>query len=288
MTLKAAQQLLRKSLTEIYEAREAANISFIVMQKLTGLDRSGILANGEIELSETESELFDKYIHELVEYRPVQYVLGETWFAGMKFFVDESVLIPRPETEELVDWAVGWLRKHGNINGKRVIDIGTGSGCIAVSLKKFFPEAEVCAIDISEAALATARKNAEFHNTEINFSLVDIADTESGSALRDFDLVISNPPYIPLTDQSEMNPNVLRYEPHKALFVYSEDPLQFYRQIADYFISSAKPGAALFFETHEQYANEVMQVLRDKGFHHTELKKDMQGKDRMISAFINP
>jgi release factor glutamine methyltransferase len=239
-------------------------------------------------------------------------VLGEAWFAGMKFHVDERVLIPRPETEELVEFIVasrqspaarqqpGESRESGvgsqeqaqrnpDINSgererTRILDIGTGSGCIPISIKKKQPDWDVWAVDLSADALRVAEVNAINLGAEIHLLQIDILDEKSRRVLPLFDIIVSNPPYIPVKDKNEMRENVLQYEPHLALFADDDDPLIFYREIIQFSRDHLRPGGLLFFEIHEQLAKDVMSLLSSGNYQQIVLKKDMQGKDRMIRA----
>lgn len=218
---------------------------------------------------------------ELLSGRPFQYVLGRTWFYGLPLAVNESVLIPRPETEELVDYII----KSRLPRAPRIIDIGTGSGCIALALKKSIPSAEVYAMDISGDALAVARKNADLLGLNIHFIHADILewDLVVNSELR-FDLVVSNPPYITPGEKAEMESHVLHFEPELALFVPDESPLLFYQYIADFARHHLRPGGKLYFEINRKYGLEIKELLTKKGFSDVGIKKDMQGADRIIEA----
>lgn len=283
MTIAAAFQSLKKDLHSIYDQREAAAISGFVMEKITGMTRSEQIIDPGLQLNIQQQSLFDTYTAELLQNRPLQYVLNEAWFCGMKFYVDENVLIPRPETEELVKWSVETLQTL-SVSHPGALDIGTGSGCIAIGIKKCFPSAEVFGVDISQPALDIAKRNAEENNLAIHFQQADITDPDSVSDRKRFDLVISNPPYIPLSDKSTMDNHVVAYEPHLALFVDDDNPLKFYEAIAGFFISNAMPGAFLFFETHWQYAPQIKHLLEDKGLSEVEIRRDIQGHERMIRA----
>ena len=213
----------------------------------------------------------------------------------MRFFVDERVLVPRPETEELVELIVASrqsavdsqqpARRSISEGGPvKVLDIGTGSGCIPIAIKKKQPVWDVWAVDISAEALAVASLNAKNLGAEILFSRVDILDEKSRADLPVFDMIISNPPYIPLNDKAEMRENVLLHEPHLALFVSDDDPLIFYKEIISFANTHLKPTGSLFFEIHEQLAEQVVSILSASNYHQILLKQDMQGRDRMISA----
>jgi len=214
----------------------------------------------------------------------VQYVLGEAWFAGMKLQVDERVLIPRPETEELVEWALAWLGDNRNLAHHRILDIGTGSGCIALALKKKCPKADVHALDISPAALQLAKENAASLDLGIHFHQHNILDRKRDAALGTFDVVLSNPPYIPASERITMARHVVAYEPELALFTTDTEPLQFYQAIASFSTKALKKEGVLFLEIHEGRGKEVCTLLEAGGFAGIVLKQDLQGKDRMIQA----
>lgn len=254
------------------------------MEDITGWDRSRRIIHHDALLSEPQLE---RYVHckeELLHGRPTQYVLGYTWFCDMRFQVDEHVLIPRPETEELVmevKKMYADIPSDGDYRFK-VIDIGTGSGCIAIALKKYFPDWDVWAVDKSNGALATAKTNAVLLNTAIHFIESDILKEAKSDHPPAFDIIISNPPYIPVEDQSEMDDRVLDHEPHAALFVTDNDPLQFYKAIIAFSDHHLLRGGMLFFETHELYAQEVAALLEENGFENISVKKDFQEKERMV------
>lgn len=281
MTLQNATQQLISRLSAIYEESEANNIADLVMEKLTGQNRMNRKLQQEELLSAKQRQQLKRYTEELVDHRPVQYVLEEAWFAGMKFRVNEHVLIPRPETEELVEWVVNdhqlWTPDH-----RGFLDIGTGSGCISITLKKKFPEADILACDVSGKALEVAISNARTNEADVQFIQCDILNKEHWDLLPEIDVIVSNPPYIPLKDRATMRENVLNYEPVLALFVPNEDPLLFYKAIAE--LAIAKKTATVYFEIHEEQGDVVVELLKAKGFKQVELKKDMQGKDRMVKA----
>ncbi|MBC7903868.1 MAG: peptide chain release factor N(5)-glutamine methyltransferase [Gemmatimonadaceae bacterium] len=279
--MQQANQSLREALTGIYEEREAKNITAMVMEKLTGwtpVDRS---INKTSTLSDNQESLLKGFQAQLIQAKPVQYVLNECWFFGMSLYVDEHVLIPRPETEELADLAISYLKKKNRLLS--VLDIGTGSGCIPLAIKKTLPHLQVHAMDVSEKAIEIAARNAASQKLEIQFHKVDFLDEDSWHQLPETDLITSNPPYIPRKDMLTMHENVLRYEPHLALFVDNEDPLIFYRKIVGFAHQKLKPGGAVFLEIHESYGSEVSDLF-NTGFSLAEIKKDMQGKERIIFA----
>ncbi|HUR10036.1 MAG TPA: peptide chain release factor N(5)-glutamine methyltransferase, partial [Flavitalea sp.] len=225
----------------------------------------------------------EKFSSELMTGKPVQYVLGEGWFLGMKFFVNHSVLIPRPETEELVQWVINDYDQPTRNEQRRILDIGTGSGCIAIALKKKFLLAEVYACDISKDAIIIAQKNAATLAADINFSVLDILDVNAQNHLGIFDVVISNPPYISFEERSSLPENVINFEPAVALFV-EKNPLLFYRTIITFCLDHLSQSGALYFEVHEAHGREVLHLMESAGFVDCVLKKDMQGKERMVKG----
>ena len=239
-------------------------------------------------ISADETQQIDRILQQLLTHRPLQYVLNEAWFYGLKFEVNESVLIPRPETEELVDWIVKDVRgMNYDVRSEAppltILDIGTGSGCIPIALKKNLPETEVSAIDVCSDALYTATTNAVNNNTEINFQLLDFLDESKWSELSKYDIIVSNPPYIKTTEANTMSKHVLEFEPYKALFVPDEDALLFYRKIADFALQHLQPKGAVFVEINQQLGKDTVDLFQQKGFT-VELKKDMSGNERMVKA----
>lgn len=293
MTIQDANRELILQLHALYDEREAASIADLIMENISGWKKTDRIIHKQDALSSPAMDLLKKYTAELREGKPVQYVLHEAWFKGMKFYVDERVLIPRPETEELVDWVVeeardtpkGVLRtKH---KARTALDIGTGSGCIAVALKKKLPELDVYACDASTDALAVARQNASAHHADIHFIHLDFLNNTQRNALPPPDIIISNPPYIPLRDKKDMHLNVVQYEPAIALFVPDNDPLVFYAAIAAFGKEKLSGAGKIFAETHEALAAEARRLFTSLGFSAI-IKKDMYGKDRMIKATLLP
>ena len=293
MTVYEAQQQLQTALIELYDDREAANIADWVMEHVTGLRKIDRIMQKQSPLAPEKAARLQTYTRELLTHKPVQYVLHEAWFCGMPFYVDENVLIPRPETEELVEWVVENGNRQSAIGNNpktatslRILDIGTGSGCIPVSLKKKLPQAEVYACDVSEGALAIASRNAAAQQTSINFLQIDFLDQKSWSSLPEVDIIVSNPPYIPQSDKNTMLQNVLAYEPHLALFVPDNDALVFYDAIARFAQRSLANQGCVFVEIHEDLGKKTKELFESKGFN-AEVKKDFQGKDRLVKAVFN-
>ena len=283
MTFHQAHQQLRTALAGIYYHRDSHNISALVFEHVTGLNRLDRLIRKNEELSLEKINALDKYTSELLSHKPIQYVLQEARFYGLRLYVDENVLIPRPETEELVDWIV---KDHSveNIEATqiKVLDIGTGSGCIALGLKKKLDRALVQGIDISEAALNVARLNAKNNHLKVGFSKCNFLDHAERNNLGEYDIIVSNPPYIPVSDKESMQKNVLDFEPHIALFVDNDRPLIFYEAVADFSREHLKKGGIIYFELHESLGNQVAQLYKTKGYFDIELRMDMQGKVRMM------
>ncbi|MGI8892254.1 MAG: peptide chain release factor N(5)-glutamine methyltransferase [Bacteroidia bacterium] len=276
MTIGKITEKFISELAELYAPEEARSIASLAIEKKLGLKKHQILIQKDREVEVyIENDLLE-ILEELKTRKPIQYILGETEFCGLKFLVDEHVLIPRPETEELVYWI------KENISPKsKILDIGTGSGCIAVALKHFLPEAEVYALDNSEKALETARGNSFINNCEIHFYKKDILKDELND-LPDFDVIVSNPPYVTIAEKNQMHQNVLSFEPHSALFVPDDNPLLFYKRIAEIAKMKLISGGSLFFEINEQYGEKVNKLLLELGFNAVEVKKDLQGKERMV------
>lgn len=216
----------------------------------------------------------------LQTHKPIQYILEEAWFYGMKFFVNEHGLIPRPETEELVELVLNEIKRELGCP-LNVLDIGTGSGCIPVSIKKNAQAVEIYAIDISKEALDVAKKNAETLDTTINLAEVDILTTDNIDNIK-FDYIISNPPYITLNESGDMNENVVDFEPHLALFVADNDPLVFYKSITEFASKNLNEEGKLFFEINQKYGRLVKQLMESKGFESVEIYKDINGNERIV------
>jgi release factor glutamine methyltransferase len=295
MNYREAELKIKQELTSIYGSDEAGAIAGLVIEHISGMDRSARM-NRNDELSSSQMEQAAGYLKRLKNNEPVQYVLEEAWFAGMKLFVDGNVLIPRPETEELVQWVINDVREAGvpvfernaseadATQTLKIIDIGTGSGCIALALKKAMPRAEVWGCDISEGALNVARRNGSSLNIRVDFQNADFLDAAQQKHLPSVDLVVSNPPYVPQKDKAGMHGNVVDYEPHTALFVPDNDPLVFYRALIAYSQHRLHPGASLYMEIHESLGKEVATLFSEAGFR-VAIKKDMQGKERMVKAW---
>ena len=280
MVLKEIKEIYHRELDEIYPREEVDSMFYLMIENFLGLERFILAIDPEIVITKEEEQYMFEGLSKLKKEQPIQYVLGETTFMDLKFMVNESVLIPRPETEELVNWV---LEDIENINDvSEIIDIGTGSGCIAISLAKLKPNLEVSAIDISGSALELAKKNALLNEVDVQFNLVDILKT--GSLRKKYDIIISNPPYVREMERDKMRNNVLQNEPYSALFVPDENPLLFYRAIAKLAKESLKENGVLYFEINQYLGEEVKTLLKNFNFSDVELRKDIFGKDRMIKA----
>jgi release factor glutamine methyltransferase len=280
MTIRSEQEALRDALTTLYDSREASNIADWVIEHITGRKKIDRLIRKNKEFSSGEYTRLNQYAAELLAGKPVQYVLGETWFMGMKFYVNESVLIPRPETEELVEWIVE-SQKSKIKNQKSLLDIGTGSGCIPIAIKKKLPDISVASVDISQVASAVAAANATVLQADIKFIIRDFLDESNWHQMPVFDIIVSNPPYIRQSERSGMAKHVIEYEPSIALFVPDEDSLLFYRKIALFAKDHLAKNGMVFLEINEKLGEEVVELYESYGFA-TELRKDLQGKDRML------
>ncbi|SRR5579871_178692 len=291
MTIHEAQQKLLFQLYHIYDNAEAAAIVNLVMENITDWKKVDRILNKNVPLSNPQLELFEKYSAALMMHEPVQYVLHEAWFCGMKFYVDENVLIPRPETEELVDWIVQELssEQRGMGNNKQdppliMLDIGTGSGSVPIALKKKLDHAIIYSCDISKNALQVAKQNASSNAADVHFIDLDFLNKEDRSQLPSCHIIVSNPPYIPLLEKNSLAEHVKNFEPHTALFVNDNDPLVFYKAIADFAAEKLLLPGRIYVETHEELAGNVKKLFLQKGFDEVTIKKDIYGKDRMLKA----
>lgn len=270
-------------LLEVYPEGEARALVRYVLEVRYNISIPDIYMGKDRHFSEEERAELDFIVERLLHQEPVQYILGQADFHGLTFHVAPGVLIPRPETEELVDWV---LEELGRLKNATVLDVGTGSGCIAVSLAKTCPGAKVSALDVSPAALEIAHANAQAIGVEVNMLCGDILHPDGNDVLSksSWDIIVSNPPYICDSEAMGMSKNVLGFEPHEALFVPDDNPLLFYKAIADYSIRKLNPEGKLFVEINRAYADEVMMLFSDTGFVGVELKKDMYDNNRMVKC----
>lgn len=265
---------LSDQLASVYGPDEAKNIAYLILEEVTALDKTDILIEKPYQLSGEPKEKISNIIERLLMHEPIQYILGKAAFYGFELSVNEYVLIPRQETEELVDWII---KSDHQVNN--MLDIGTGSGCIPIALAKHYPSRRVHAWDVSAGALAVAKENAAANEVNIRFHLVDVLDQVPDE---EFDLIVSNPPYVLEEEKAEMQPNVLDHEPGTALFVPNQDPLLFYRTICEISVNNLNSGGWLYFEINEKYGQEVVALMRKFNFHEIEIRQDMNGKDRMV------
>jgi release factor glutamine methyltransferase len=283
MTVRDVILKYRTELRPLYDGSELNEIISLVLEFVKGSSKTDMITKDNISLNDDEALQLQNILSELKTNKPVQYVLGYSWFYGMKLKVNQDVLIPRPETEELVRWIIDDYKSKFAI---RVLDIGTGSGCIPIALKKNISNAEVIAIDVSEKALEVAKKNARVNNVDVQFIQQDILQWNDASKQLQtpFDIIVSNPPYILQSDKSSLQERVLKYEPHLALFTGTEDDLIFYHSIADYAFHNLVADGSLYLEIHERKGEDVKALLAAKGFSSVELMEDMSGKERMVKA----
>ena len=291
MLLKQYKTHFFDALKNIQDEREIESFFFILTEYLHNLKRVDVALNPDFELSEEAIEKWNAILVELQQEKPIQYITGEAWFYGLRFEVNENTLIPRPETEELVEWILNSPITHHS-SPITILDIGTGSGCIPVSLKVNLPQANVSAIDISEKALEVAKRNAAINKVDINFIQANILEVEDlfqfSSPITHhpspYNIIVSNPPYVRVLEKQEIKKNVLDYEPHLALFVEDNDALLFYRKIAQLALQNLAPNGLLFFEINQYLGEETVVLLKNLGFKNIELRMDIYGNDRMISC----
>ncbi len=276
MNRRELSKHLAKIAEPIYGEQEARQIARMVLEEVGGVTFTQLITEPD---AECEIEELERIEREIAEGRPIQYIIGEADFCGLRFGVREGVLIPRPESEELVSWIASESRGE-----ERILDIGTGSGALAISLSHMLPKAEVLAVDISKEALEIARENGARLAPNVKFSEGDALNGIENFVGGEFDIIVSNPPYIPQREEADMRPNVVDYEPHLALFVPDDDPLLFYRVIAQSANKLLVEGGKLYYEIHEGFANETTQMLNAEGFKSVEIRKDINDKARMICA----
>ena len=281
MTLAEIKIATKQQLSKKIDAIELNSLLGMLIEEVTGWNRVQQVVEINTPLSEIQINKFTEYTQALLNDKPIQYILGKAWFMGLDYKVNEHVLIPRPETEELIEWVV----EYANIIGKplQLLDIGTGSGCIAISLKKALPECRVTGLDISAEALSIAKTNASSLNANVEWIEQDILGNVQFPNL--YDVIVSNPPYIPMREKDNMQEQVKNHEPAIALFVPNEDPLLFYRTIAQLAKKQLAPKGQLFFEIHYDQGKALLQLLDEMHFH-AEIRRDSFGKNRMIRASL--
>ena len=279
--MKRIAQIINEELSGYYTQSEASALTRIIATEMLGIPQMTFFLKDDVTLKAEQEAMLFNTIERLKKHEPIQYIQGYSDFCGLRFKVTPATLIPRPETSELVEWIAA---DHSG-KAESILDIGTGSGCIAISLAHKLPESKVTAWDISNNALAVATENSRNNGTEVNFEQVDILSYNHTESL--FDIIVSNPPYIKENEKSIMHSNVLNWEPHTALFVPDSDPLLFYRTIAKKGLTLLKPGGTLYFEINRAHGAETMNMLADYGYTNIELRKDFAENDRMIKAVKN-
>ena len=277
MLIKQYQIFFKEQLISMYDEEELNSIFYLILENVNHLKRIDLALNINLKFTQSEILIWNEIIEKLKLEIPIQYILGSTSFYGLNFMVNNNVLIPRSETEELVDWIIKTSKNYRFIN---VLDIGTGSGCIAISLAKNIENSNIFALDVSKEALIIAKKNAEINNVTVNFIQNDILQTVEID--QKFDVIVSNPPYVRNLEKHEIKKNVLDNEPHLALFVTDNDALIFYRKIAEFALNNLVRNGFLFFEINQYLGKETEELLQNIGFKNIELRKDMYGNDRMI------
>ena len=281
MLVKTYKSLFQKELSSLYDAMEIESFFFLILEQFRNLKRIDLALQPDLEFSEAEISQWNLVLEQLKQEIPIQYILGKTHFYGLEFQVNPNVLIPRPETEELVDWIIK-TNSNGDLSPIKIIDIGTGSGCIAISLAKNLPNASVFALDVSKKAMEMVQINALQNKTKITFIEKNILETTNFE--QQFDVIVSNPPYVRNLEKAEIKKNVLENEPHLALFVADDDALLFYRKIAQIAMKNLQSGGQLYFEINQYLGKETVDLLADLGFQNIELRQDIYGNDRMISC----
>ena len=282
MKLKAYKTLFVTTLAPFYsDAQEVESFFYLITEKWHNISRVDLVLEPEFEIPSLYIEKWEEITDALKTQKPIQYLLGSTWFYGLEFLVTPATLIPRPETEELVDLI---LQEQAEFTNPKILDIGTGSGCIAISLAKNKPQAQVSALDFSTEALVTAIENAVLNNVDVTFTLQNILQTE---ALENFDVIVSNPPYVRDLEKAEIQKNVLDFEPHSALFVPNDNALLFYKKIAQLAIKSLSPNGFLYFEINQYLGAETKEMVEQMGFKNVKISKDVYGNNRMLRANKN-
>jgi len=281
-TVKSLLDFVKSKLAPPYPAHEAQALCHILFSEFLGITPSTLYISLEKKVDDSSAKQVENAVEQLLQMRPIQQILGKTEFYGTTLFVNEHTLIPRPETEELVEWIISNMQRAAR--GLRILDIGTGSGCIAVSLAKNIPHSNVTAWDISEKVLEVARKNATANKVNVSFKLHNVLTYDLQLTTCNYDVIVSNPPYVCESEKAQMSDNVLRYEPHAALFVEDSNPLIFYTTIAEFAKKSLAQGGFLYFEINAMFGKEVVEMLKRKGFANVTLRKDINGKSRMVRA----
>ncbi|WP_119792654.1 peptide chain release factor N(5)-glutamine methyltransferase [Flavobacterium anhuiense] len=284
MKIKQYRTQFIKELSPFYDAYEAESFFYLILEDKYQLRQIDLALNHELVFDEKDFAIWNELLNQLKKEVPIQYLLGKTNFYGLDFEVNENVLIPRPETEELVEWIINENASPDKNKKIRILDIGTGTGCIAISLAKNLPNAEVFGVDVSKKAIETAKRNAIRNDVEVTFMLLNILETDEFTC--QFDIIVSNPPYVRNLEKVEIKKNVLDYEPHLALFVEDSDPLIFYRKIASLAQNGLLKNGKLYFEINQYLGKEMIDLLESMSFQNVELRKDIYDNDRMIKGNI--
>ena len=285
MRIKQYRTQFIKELSPFYDAYEAESFFYLILEDKHKLRQIDLALNHELTFSDSDFVVWDSLLAQLKKEVPIQYLLGKTNFYGLDFEVNENVLIPRPETEELVEWIINENSKTDRAKKIKILDIGTGSGCIAISLAKNIPNAQVFAMDVSKKAIETAKRNAVNNKTDVTFILQDVLNAEELKC--NFDIIVSNPPYVRNLEKEEIKKNVLDYEPHLALFVEDNDALIFYRKIAGLAQNNLLENGQLYFEINQYLGCEMKDLLEKMNFKSIELRKDIYDNDRMIFGKVS-
>ena len=280
MYLKEYKIQFSKELSKVYDEHEIDSFFYILLEAFHQMKRVDLAINQNMELDAMQLLQWETVLSQLKEQKPIQYILGETEFFGLPFYVNENTLIPRPETEELVDWIIQQLTVKSQKSKVKILDIGTGTGCIAISLAKNLPNADVFALDVSGKALEVATKNAKRNNVNITFLNQSILETDDLE--QQFDIIVSNPPYVRNLEKQEIKKNVLDFEPHLALFVEDDDALLFYRKITQLAQKNLSESGMLYFEINQYLSNQMFEMIKTFNFTDIQLRKDLYGNDRMM------
>ena len=278
--MQASLTYIRKELEGLFPESEVESFIRIIFSSLKNYSQTDLILKKDEVLSEIKKDAIKKIVTRLKNQEPIQYILGETEFYGLTFKVNPSVLIPRPETEELVHW----ILKNELPESPVIFDVGTGSGCIPISLKKNLPIAQVLACDISKESLKIANKNAKINQVEVEFILQDFLNLQAPEGFPKLDILISNPPYVTDSEKNQMEKNVLDFEPETALFVPDDDPLRFYKALVEFGNDRLRKGGLMFWEINEAFGKECVLLLKENGYSNVELRKDLNGKYRMVKA----
>ncbi|WP_299117227.1 peptide chain release factor N(5)-glutamine methyltransferase [uncultured Winogradskyella sp.] len=290
MLLRELQNIFHKVLDVIYSKEEVNSFFFLCLEHYLDFPRFQLALQPEYTITKSETDIFFKILEDLKQQKPIQYIFGKTAFYGLEFIVNAHVLIPRPETEELVDWIIKDYKERNETAKIKILDIGTGSGCIAVSLAKHLQNAKVYSLDVSKEALNVAKQNAELNEVDIQFIEANILNKNFHSTLytkSKFDIIVSNPPYVRHLEKPEIKSNVLDNEPHLALFVEDKRPLVFYETISQFATNNLKRNGCLYFEINQYLGKETKQILIDANYENIELRKDLNGNYRMLKGIKN-